>query len=44
MSEPNAAETHLPRRTFPDACPYPLATVLGDRFYPGEPCSLLEEE
>lgn len=31
------AETNLPEDTFPQACPYGLAQILSDRFYPGEP-------
>jgi hypothetical protein len=34
-------ETSLPKRTFPTECPYLLAEILGDRFYPGEPSDLL---
>jgi Domain of unknown function DUF29 len=30
-------ETNLSQRTFPEDCPYPLAEMLDDRFYPGEP-------
>lgn len=36
-------DTDLPRRTFPQACPYSLADILDDRFYPGEPSELVEE-
>lgn len=35
-------ETNLPNHTFPPECPYPLAEILGDRFYPGAPSDLLE--
>jgi Domain of unknown function DUF29 len=34
------AETNLSERTFPHDCPYSLAEVLGDRFYPGKPSEL----
>ena len=37
------AETAVPRRTFPEACPYSLAEVTDNRFYPGEPSELLED-
>jgi len=37
-------ETNLPNRTFPPNCPYSLEEILGDRFYPGEPSELLDEE
>lgn len=37
-------ETSLPKRTFSTECPYVLAEILGDRFYPGEPSDLLNEE
>ena len=37
-------ETSLPKRTFPAACPYSFVEILGDRFYPGEPSDLLNEE
>lgn len=30
-------ETNLPRKTFPETCPYTLDEILSDRFYPGEP-------
>jgi hypothetical protein len=30
------SETGLPRRLFPADCPYTLAEILNDRFYPGE--------
>jgi Domain of unknown function DUF29 len=36
-------ETDLPKRTFPKACPYRLSEVLDDRFYPGEPGGLSDE-
>lgn len=36
-------ETELPRRTFPAECPYNLAEILDDHFYPGEPSELVEE-
>jgi signal transduction histidine kinase len=32
-----AGETNLPRKIFPDTCPYALEEILSDRFYPGEP-------
>ncbi len=34
-------ETDLPEQTFPPHCPYPLAQILDDRFYPGEPSALV---
>jgi len=37
-------ETNLPNRTFPPNCPYSLEEILDDRFYPGEPSSLLDED
>ncbi len=37
-------ETNLPHRTFPTACPYSLAALLDDRFYPGEPSEWIEEQ
>ncbi len=37
------AETDLPRPTFPVQCPYSLAEILDNRFYPGEPDELLQE-
>jgi Domain of unknown function DUF29 len=37
------AETNLPERTFPKDCPYSLAQVLGDRFFPGEPNEWVDE-
>lgn len=37
-------ETSLPKRTFPTECPYNFVEILGDRFYPGEPSDLLNEE
>jgi hypothetical protein len=36
-------ETNLPHRTFPAECPYRLAEILDDRFYPGEPSELVSE-
>ncbi|HEY9645297.1 MAG TPA: DUF29 domain-containing protein [Chroococcidiopsis sp.] len=36
-------ETDLPTRTFPAECPYSIAEILGDRFYPGLPSDLLED-
>ncbi|MEQ9551780.1 MAG: DUF29 domain-containing protein [Coleofasciculus sp. G3-WIS-01] len=36
-------ETKLPRRTFPAECPYSLAEILEDSFYPGEPSDLVNE-
>jgi hypothetical protein len=32
-----SGETNLPLKTFPQNCPYGLAEILSDRFYPGEP-------
>mgnify|MGYP002654806481 FL=1 len=37
------SETNLPDRTFPKNCPYSLAEILSDRFYPGQPNNLTEE-
>jgi hypothetical protein len=37
-------ETDLPYRTFPSACPYTLEEILDNRFYPGKPSQLLEDE
>ncbi|MBD1860975.1 MULTISPECIES: DUF29 domain-containing protein [Trichocoleus] len=37
------SETDLPSRPFPPECPYGLAEILGDRFYPGEPSELVDE-
>jgi Domain of unknown function DUF29 len=37
-------ETSLLKRTFPAECPYSFADILDDRFYPGEPSDLLNEE
>jgi hypothetical protein len=34
-----AGETNLPLKTFPKNCPYTLAEILSDRFFPGEPAS-----
>ena len=31
-----AGETNLPLKIFPQSCPYTLAEILSDRFYPGE--------
>lgn len=36
-------ETNLPHDTFPADCPYGLAKVLDDQFYPGEPSELVED-
>lgn len=36
-------ETNLPRSIFPQDCPYGLTEILDDRFYPGQPSSLLDE-
>jgi hypothetical protein len=36
-------ETDLPGQTFPKQCPYSLAEILGDRFYPGELSELISE-
>ncbi|MEQ9551604.1 MAG: DUF29 domain-containing protein [Coleofasciculus sp. G3-WIS-01] len=33
-------ETDLPKRTFPQTCPYSFAEILEDSFYPGEPNEL----
>ncbi|MFB2979804.1 DUF29 domain-containing protein [Microseira sp. BLCC-F43] len=32
-------ETNLPRKTFPENCPYTLEEILNDSFYPGEPAT-----
>lgn len=32
-----SGETNLPRKTFPENCPYGLEDIFSDRFYPGEP-------
>lgn len=37
-------ETNLPNCTFPTECPYSLAELLDDRFYPGESSELVEEQ
>lgn len=34
-----SGETNLPRKTFPENCPYTLTEILSDRFYPGEPAA-----
>jgi Domain of unknown function DUF29 len=34
-----SGETNLPRKTFPENCPYTLEEILSDRFYPGEPAT-----
>ena len=36
-------ETELPKRIFPSECPYSLAEILEDSFYPGEPNDLVNE-
>lgn len=36
-------ETDLPEPTFPQTCPYNLAEILEDKFYPGEPSELVNE-
>ncbi|MEQ9668861.1 DUF29 domain-containing protein [Coleofasciculus sp. G2-EDA-02] len=36
-------ETDLPNQTFPQTCPYSLAEILEDNFYPGEPSDLVNE-
>lgn len=36
-------ETDLPSRTFPTDCPYNLAEILDNQFYPGEPSQLVDE-
>lgn len=36
-------ETDLPGHTFPSQCPYNLAKILDEGFYPGEPSELVEE-
>ncbi len=46
IAYPNAkdlamGETDLPELTFPATCPYSLADVLRDRFFPGEPSDLV---
>ena len=35
------SETDLPSQTFPATCPYELAEILSDRFYPGGPSELV---
>lgn len=47
IAYPNArdlamSETDLPEITFPSDCPYSLADVLRDRFFPGEPSDLIQ--
>ena len=32
-----STETNLPRKTFPENCPYGLEDIFSDHFYPGEP-------
>ncbi|MFB8793046.1 MAG: DUF29 family protein [Microcoleus sp.] len=34
-----SGETNLPRKTFPENCPYGLEDIFSDRFYPGEPAT-----
>ena len=34
-----AGETNLPRKTFPENCPYSLEDIFSERFYPGEPAT-----
>ena len=34
-----SGETNLPRKTFPENCPYTLEEILSDSFYPGEPAT-----
>ena len=34
-----SGETNLPRKTFPENCPYTLEEILNDSFYPGEPAT-----
>jgi Domain of unknown function DUF29 len=34
-----AGETNLPLKIFPKNCPYTLAEIFRDRFYPGEPAT-----
>lgn len=36
-------ETDLPSRTFPRQCPYSLADIFNQGFYPGEPSELVNE-
>lgn len=36
-------ETDLSRQTFPPECPYSLAEILDEHFYPGEPGELVDE-
>jgi hypothetical protein len=36
-------ETDLPRSTFPGNCPYSLAEILDNSFYPGEKSELINE-
>jgi hypothetical protein len=38
------SETDLPRETFPAECPYALADILRNDFYPGEASELLMDE
>jgi hypothetical protein len=39
-----AGETDLPFKTFPQACPYTLAEILEDSFYPGEANIQMEKD
>jgi Domain of unknown function DUF29 len=34
-----SGETNLPRKTFPENCPYELEDIFSGRFYPGEPAT-----
>ncbi|MBE9169937.1 DUF29 domain-containing protein [Pleurocapsales cyanobacterium LEGE 06147] len=36
-------ETDLPKRTFPEECPYRLTEILDNNFYPGESSELVKE-
>ncbi len=37
-------ETDLPNCTFPADCPYSVAEIMDNCFYPGEPSELIEEQ
>jgi hypothetical protein len=34
-----SGETNLPRKTFPENCPYTLEEIFSEAFYPGEPAT-----
>jgi hypothetical protein len=34
-----SVETNLPRKTFPENCPYTLEEIFSEAFYPGEPAT-----